>query len=501
MTMSLKMNRVLAVTAASSMAAALSSPADAEAASRPNILLILTDDLGYGDVSCFRGNAPWITYKPAPKDVAPIQTPCLDRLAQTGMMLTSFYANSSLCSPTRAAIMTGRYNHRTGIVNVLGQLGTAMKQIATPGETPFTGLSAQEITIARILKTGGYRTGAFGKWHLGPLETHHPMDYGFDTYVGAEAWGGDNFSMKTAKGTSYFYRDRKPVDAPGYWYTDVLADEAVAFMKQPGAQPFFAYLALTAPHLPYIGPNDREIANAWDEVGDKGPRQDLYQAYKEVVEAMDAAIGRIYEELVKAGLDQNTLIVFTSDNGPVDYGSCSPYRGRKTFLYEGGPRVPFIASWAGRIPAQSTSAEPAITMDLLPTFARLAGCPVPNDRKIDGVDLTALLTEKKEPGPRMLFWEMPIGVEMSKFDNRRWAVRDGKWKLLQERAGKALELYDLESDRTESKNVAAQHPEVVQRLENAFRVWKKDVYADCPYDTDDIMMRLRAKGIIKTDAL
>ena len=465
-----------------------------QAAEKPNILLIVADDLGYGDVSCFRGDVPWVTYKPAPKEVAPIHTPCLDRLAETGVMLTSFYANCSVCSPTRASIMTGRYNHRTGVVNVIGQLGAAMKQIAQPGEQPFLALPLGEITLAEILRDGGYRTAAFGKWHLG----RHPMDQGFGQYVGADDGAGDNFSMKTAAGVSYFHRNRMRVESPGYWYTDVLADEAIRFMKQSdGEKPFFAYLAFTAPHLPYIGPNDEEIANAWNEKGRFGPRQDLYQAYKEIVEGLDAAIGRVHDALVEGGLDQNTLIVFISDNGHVDYGSCSPYRGRKTHLYEGGPRVPFIASWPGYIPEKTISDEPAATMDLLPTFVSMAGCLLPADRKIDGVDLTNLLTENTALQSRRLFWEKPVGVEMSKFNNRRWAVRNGKWKLQQECTGKAPELYDLESDPGELKNIAAQYPEVVQDLETSFNIWKKEVYADCPYDLDEIIQRLKVRGIIK----
>ncbi len=462
------------------------------AAPRPNILLIVADDLGYGDVASFRGAAPWITPEPPPTGFSPPRTPRVDQLARSGRKLTSFYANCSVCSPTRAALLTGRYQHRTGVVNVLGQFESAMRAIARPGEVPFAGLPLSEITVAELLRTGGYRTGAFGKWHLGAMNTHHPMDQGFDEYVGAASGGGDNFSMKTAAGASYFYRGRTTTDAPG----DVLADEAIQFKRRPAPKPFFAYLAFTAPHVPYIGPKDRKLANAWDEKNVTGPRTDLHQAYKDVIEGLDAAIGRIDDALTESHLAESTLVVFLSDNGPVDYGSCAPLRGRKTWLYEGGPRVPMIARWPGKIPAGSVTDAPAMTMDLLPTFAALAGCTVPTDRKIDGVDLTRLLLAGEPPAPRLLFWEKPTGVGMAHFDNRRWAVRDGAWKLQQERNGKALELYDLVTDPTEARNVAAQNPDTVARLEAAFRTWRQDVYSECPYDLASVIARLKAKGII-----
>lgn len=468
------------------LSATLHAAPKAHTASPPNILLILADDLGYGDVACFRGDAPWTTCKPAPPEVKAPRTPNLDHLAAQGRMLTSFYDNCSVSSPSRAAIMTGRYNHRSGIVNVMGQLSSAMRQI---GE-PFSGLQKSEITIAKLLKPYGYRTACFGKWHLGDADEHHPLDFGFDQYVGADG-GGNNFSMKKSNGKSYFYRNRDAVAAPGYWYTDVLIDETISYITQSAKKPFFTYLALTAPHLPYIGPNDKELANAWDGKGGYGPRKDLYQAYVDVVEGMDASLGRLFKTLEKSGLADNTLVIFTSDNGPVDYGSCAPLRGRKTQLYEGGPRVPFIACWPGHIPSGSSAECPAMGMDLLPTFAALAGAPLPTDRKIDGVNLSTLLTAGTALSPRLLFWEKPTGIEMSKFDNRRWAVRDGKWKIQQEYTGKAIELYDLDADPKESNNVATLHPEIVQRLEQAFRAWRTDVYSDCPYNIDQVIERMK----------
>lgn len=478
-----------------------------EAYQRPNILLILVDDLGYGDVGAFRGDAPWTNLAPVPDGVSPPETPQLDRLTRSGMKLTDFHANSSLCSPTRAALLTGRYQQRTGVISVLGQLGTAFRMTAEPGETPFTGLPREEVTIANVLKDSGYRTAMFGKWHLGgtqnDFEDKHPLDYGFEYYAGSPNWAGNNFSMHDGT-RSYFFRNRDRVDAPGHWYTDALADEAINYMTKDGDnQPFFVYLSFTAPHLPLIGPNDREIANAWDHSGRIGPRDgDPHQAYKEIVEGLDAAVGRIWDQLKDVGIADNTLIIFASDNGPVDYGSAEPLRGRKTWLYEGGTRSPTFVVWKSRIIPGSQSSVPGMTMDLLPTFATLAGAELPNDRVIDGIDLSPIwLGEAICLKERLLFWEMPIGVHIRSFTNRRWAVRDGDWKLIKERDGRPLELYNLSGDLREKHNVAKIYPSVVERLEKAFQQWREDVYADMPYDENQFIERLKQRGLMEHEGL
>lgn len=482
--------------------AALSAAADP----RPNFLLILVDDMGYGDMEIFRGDQPWTNIAPVPDDVRPPRTPNLDRMAASGMMLTDFYANSSLCSPTRAALMTGRYQQRSGVVSVLGQLGTAFRMTAEPGEKPFTGLQRDETTIAQVLHDAGYRTGMFGKWHLGgqqsDFEDKHPLDYGFDHYVGSPSWAGNNFSMRDESG-SYFFRNRDRVDAPGYWYTDVLADEAAEYMIADGDErPFFVYLSFTAPHLPLIGPGDKEIANKWDHKGRMGPREDPHRAYKEIIEGLDAAIGRLWEQLEESGIADNILVIFASDNGPVDYGSAEPLRGRKTWLYEGGTRSPTFVLWPNAIAPGTRSAEPSMTIDVLPTFARLAGADLPSGLHIDGVDLTPLLLgETRCLEPRLLFWEMPVGVHIRNFTNRRWAVRDGAWKLIQERSGKPLELYNLEGDLQELRDVAEIYPEIVQRLKAEFQSWRREVYADSPYDEAEFVRRIEAHGLLEFEGL
>jgi arylsulfatase A-like enzyme/lysophospholipase L1-like esterase len=468
---------------------------------RPNILLVVADDLGYGDVNYFQGNTPWKPQTQPPAGATPIQTPRLDALAQRGMMFTDFHSNDSVCSPTRAAIMTGRYNHRAGICNVLGQLGNAIKKVNKPGEEPFLGLRPEETTIAEVLKAGGYRTGMFGKWHLGPMDTHHPMDQGFDTFVGTGGNAGDNFSMKWGSGTSgdsYFYRGRDAVDAPGYWHTNVIADEAIKFITDKSDRPFFAYVPFTAPHNPYIGPDDKELANAWDgnEAYGPGPREDKHEAYKEVVEGLDSAIGRILDALDKHGLAENTVVIFTSDNGPVGYGSTGPYRGGKSNLYEGGTRVPTIVCWPGKIPAGSKSDQLGMTMDIFPTLAAIGKCEIPDALKIDGVDLTPLLTQGKTLKARMLYWEKPVRVFMEHFRDRRWAVRDGYWSLVKNSPSEPPELYDLETDPGQSHDLADRYPDRVVQMRKAFEGWKKDVYSDSPWDIDEYMLRFDQAGIL-----
>lgn len=472
---------------------------------RPDILLILVDDMGRGDMGVFRGDAPWTNIAPVPDDVGPPRTPHLDRLAREGMLLPEFYANSALCSPTRAALMTGRYQQRTGVVSVLGQLGGAMRRTAEPGERPFSGLTRDEVTLPMILREAGYRTAMFGKWHLGGSQNdfgdYHPLDYGFEKYVGSPSWAGNNFSMRH-EGKSYFFRDRDRVDAPGNWYTDVLADEAAAYLvDRSDGRPAFVYIGFTAPHVPLIGPGDRELANAWDHGDRMGPREDLHRVYVEIIEGLDAAIGRLWESLEAAGLADNTLLVFGSDNGPIDYGSAEPLRGRKTWLYEGGTRSPTFVIWPNRIQAGSRSDVPSMTMDLLPTFATLAGAEVP-DRVIDGIDLSPiLLGQTRHFDRRLLFWEQPIGVHIRHFTNRRWAVRDGDWKLLRERAGRPLELYHLEADPREMTNLAALFPQIVERLEAAYKSWRKEVWADAPYCEETFIQRLETSGLLQFEGL
>jgi len=492
---------ILIVVAIGSVSFALANEPPNKQSRRPNIVLIVADDLGYGDIACFRGNARWKTVKPAPESVQPAETPHIDRLAAGGLMMTDFHSNDSVCSPTRAAIMTGRYQHRSGVINVLGQFTQATKKLTPPGEEPFVGLRLSETTMAEVLRNCGYRTACIGKWHLGPLESHQPMDQGFDHFFGTSGGADDNFSMVDTRGRTILWRDREAVPASGEYFTDAIASEAIEFMCREDDKPFFVYLSFTAPHLPYFGPNDRKLGEQWNnntQLPAEGPSEHSHEAYQEIIAALDAAVGRIVTALQKAGLADNTLIVFTSDNGPVDCGSAVPYRGRKTNLYEGGTRVPTIAYWPGHIAEGGRNSTTAISMDLLPTFAAIAGCDVPAKLKLDGVDLAPLWLRGESPAPRQLFWERGTGVHMHNFDRRIFAVRDGNWKLVQGKSDGPLELYDLQIDPRETHDVAAENPQIVARLKKAFDDWKAGVYHDSPVNVDDLIERLKDDGTIKS---
>ena len=478
--------------------------AGAGEAPRPNIVLMVADDLGYGDVGVFRGSDLWDTVKPGPPRNGPPETPALDGLAAEGMMLTDFHSNDSVCSPTRAAILTGRYNHRTGIVNVLGQLGDAIKKVTPAGEEPFAGLEESEVTVAELFKAAGYRTGIFGKWHLGPLETHHPLDQGFDVFAGTSGNAGDNFAMKYGPGTdgtSYYFRGRERADAPGLWFNDVVADDAGAFMAEAAeaGEPFFAYVPFPAPHRPLIGRGDEELAVNWEgtETHGAGPRDDKHVAYVEVVEGLDGSVERLLAALDATGQADNTLVVFTSDNGPIDFGSTQPYRGRKSNLLEGGTRVPTIVRWPGRVEPGTRSDQLAMTADLLPTLASAAGVPTDDAPPLDGADLVPQLTGEAEAEDRRLFWEKPRGVHMNKFDRKTWVVRDGDLALVSLQGDKAPALYDPAADPLQKKDIAKQHAAKVDELTAAIKDWRADVYADSPWDVEAYTQRFIEAGIIE----
>jgi arylsulfatase A len=461
----------------------------------PNFLLIVVDDLGFGDIVALRGDRPWTNAVPVPEGVSPPRTPHLDALAASGRVLTDFYSNASLCSPTRAALLTARYQQRSGVSSVLGQLGRALDRVGK-GDV-FDGWAAREVVLVQHLRESGYRTAMFGKVHL----PGHPLDMGFDTYVGSHSGAGDNFAMVDARGNSTFFRNRTRVSAPGYWYTDVLADEAIEYIRQPDDRqsPFFVYLAFTAPHTPLFGPNDKELSDTWDRVDTigYGPREDHHQAYVDVVEGLDAAIGRIVAALAQDGLLEETLIFFTSDNGPIDVGSPEPFIGRKSRVDEGGIRVPTIVSWKDRIEEGTRSAFPALTMDIIPTFYALAQIDLPQDRAIDGINISEafFLSDADTTFPdRLLFWEQPRGVHIASYADKLFAVRKQNWKLRYS-TDRQLKLFDLFNDPREENDVLADYPELAQQLNNAYQSWREQVIADAPFDEKEFIKLLETHGL------
>ncbi len=440
------------------------------AAERPNVVLFFVDDLGYADVGCF--------------GAAKHKTPNLDRMAAEGLRLTDFYVAQAVCSASRAALMTGCYPNRVGMQGALNHTSKA-------------GLHPDEFLMPEMFKQNGYATAIYGKWHLGTTALFHPMRHGFDDYLGLP-YSNDNSKYHPSLAPEmpplplYDGLEVAELDPDQSLFTQRFTERAVAFIERHKDTPFFLYIPHVMPHVPVF-------ASAAFE-GKSGAGR-----YGDVVEELDWSMGVLLDTLKRLGLDEKTLVIFMSDNGPfLSYGEhagrAAPLREGKLTSYEGGVRVPFIARWPGRIPAGAVSAEPVMTIDLLPSFARLLDVLLPAERVIDGRDaLSVLLGEAgaRSPHEALFFW---AGDELQ-------AVRSGKWKLhfahpyitvdgepgrggkpsnwenmkpksitqsgiagIASRHGYRVEqqelaLYDLETDPGESRNLAADNADVVARLE------------------------------------
>lgn len=423
---------------------------ESEVTENPNIIVIFCDDLGWGDLGCF-GNPT-------------IRTPNLDRMAQEGQKWTQFYVAAPLCTPSRAALMTGRYPIRNGM--------TSAKGVLFPNSGG--GLPAKEITLAEMLKQLGYSTGIVGKWHLGHLPEYLPTQQGFDRYFGIpysndmDKIAGPGYLGEVRKDANYYpsiehynvplMRNSEIIERPAdqNTLTQKYTDEAVRFIREKQKQPFFLYLPHTMPHIPLF---------ASEKYRGKSKRG----LYGDVVEELDGSVGRIFDTLRELKLDKKTLVVFSSDNGPwlsfeTHGGSAGPLRAGKGTTFEGGQRVPTIFWWPGRV-QPGTIHELGSTLDLMATVAAITGGKLPKDRTLDSYDLSdALLRGGKSPREEMFFWT----------NAQLHAVRMGPWKLHikareQVNYGKeaeltAPELYHLERDISEKFNVADKHPDVVESL-------------------------------------
>jgi arylsulfatase A len=420
-----------------------------QSARLPNIIVVFADDLGYADLGAFG----------APAEVRGYQTPHLDRLAKEGVRMTDFYVPQAVCSASRAALLTGCYSNR---VSILGALFPNAKN----------GINADEMLMSEMLKKKGYATAAIGKWHLGDAPQFLPTNNGFDEYLGVP-YSNDMWPQNPDKGNLEYPElplidgtkviERNPDQSQ---LTTRYTERAVSFIERKKDQPFFVYLAHSMPHVPLF-------------VSDKFKGKTKRGLYGDVISELDWSVGQLIATLKKHRLDKNTLVIFTSDNGPWalygDHGgSAGKLRGYKATEFEGGVREPFIAWWPGQIPAGKTLTMPAMTIDLLPTLAEITGTPLPQ-LPIDGVSIWPQLRGRAKNDPHealYFYWARELH-----------AVRSGKWKLHFPhpyvehtpmdggRRGKQvtkqieLSLYDLEQDVSESNNVAAQQPEVVQRLQ------------------------------------
>jgi len=410
--------------------ACYSLAARAAASDRPNVVVIVSDDHGYADLSCYDH----------PKEIS---TPNIDRIARSGVRFTQGYVSAYVCAPTRAALMTGRYQQRFGFY-------TASDSRA--------GLPLTEITMADILRQHGYATGAFGKWHLGLEMPYHPVNRGFQEFYGFLGHGAHDYFDLKPQSEDYrsIWRKDKVIEDTGY-LTDNLGREAVNFVRKHEKRPFFLYLAFNAVHTPLQAP--QETIRKYDT----GRRnRDIYLA---MLHHQDRAVGMLLDELEKSGLARNTLVFFLSDNGGArnnasDNGVLRDY---KHSVYEGGIRVPFMVSWPARLASNTVFHEPVICMDILPTVAAAVGAKLPADRTYDGKNLLPYLTgEAAGPVHEWLFWDGGEGKR---------AVRHGRWKLV-DNNGK-IELFDLEADVGEKNDLSGRRPEMVQRLRAALEEWCK----------------------------
>ncbi len=464
---------------------------------KPNVVLILCDDMGYGDLGCYGSKA--------------IETPNIDKLAREGVRFTDFYSCNALCSPSRAGLLTGRYPHRTGVTfpiwpkddnplrsasRVFGTMMAKLGALDLPfGKSLNDGLPLSEITIAEALKLVGYKTGAIGKWHLGDFTKqpeYHPFKHGFDFFTG---FNGSNDDWPTA-----FWRNDKEITADIQLdqekYTGLFTEEALKFINENKNEPFFLYLAHKDPHQPCI-PSKRFRNSS------KGGR------HGDVIQEVDWSVGEVMKALKENGLDNRTLVLFASDNGPWFNGSPGGNRGRKGQSYEGGFNVPMIARYPGKIPAGSVCREPSMNIDFFPTCLGLAGLNLPKDRIIDGKNIFGLMSgrEKKSPHEALFFfhendlegvraghWKYfrymnhyvhPIVIDNPKrtfsgLVTKKAQIYTGKDSSGKEKTipvmGSWPMLYNLKTDKGENYNVIDTYPETGKKMLQIMTDWEKKFY-------------------------
>lgn len=430
--------------------------------SKPNIIMIVIDDLGWSDV----GYNQTTDY---------FETPNIDALAQQGLRFDQAYAGAANCAPSRAVLMSGQYGPRHGVYTVSpSDRGNAKTRKLIPIKNK-RGISTDVITIGESLKTAGYTTGTFGKWHLGA----DPDKQGFDVNV-----GGSHQGMTF----HYFSPYQLPniEDGPkGEYLTERLTTEVIDWVKSSKDQPFFAYVPYYTVHTPYQAVVDK--VNKYHEKGIKSKREATYAA---MVEHMDDNVGRIFDMLDSEGLAENTVVIFTSDNGGYRMSSFpTPLRGGKGSYYDGGLRVPLIVRWPEKV-KPGLDHTPVINADFYPTLVNLANADQPN-QVLDGVDLTAHLLGQQDIAERDLFWHFPVYLQAHHaptdqgqdplFRTRPGsAMRSGDWKLIQYFENNEFELYNLANDLAEQNNLAAQQPQKVAQLKAKLQAWQQQIGADIP---------------------
>jgi arylsulfatase A-like enzyme len=433
--------RALVLAIAASLAASASVRTQTPAL--PNVVLILTDDLGYGDLGSY--------------GVKDAKTPNLDRLAREGVRFTDFYANAANCSPTRTALITGRYQQRVGIEMPLGTYEGDRNR----------GLMPTETSLPRLLKSAGYATGLFGKWHLGWKPEFQPNRHGFDQF-----WGFLSGSHDYYADAGDLYENDRPARQTGY-LTDEITARATDFISKNARGPFFVEVAYNAVHWPFQPPDLPAGKRARPDVLHDGTRAD----YVAMLERADRGIGQILTTIDRLGLTTRTLVIFTNDNGGEWLSRNAPFFNRKSTLWEGGLRVPAIFRWPGHLAAGAASRQVGITMDLYATIVSLAGVKPPASSRPEGLDLVPLLMERRLV-ERTLFWRIQNAARDQK------AVRRGRWKYMRDGAGTVDGvhefLFDLERDPGERQDESVTHVPMLVEFRRLLAAWEADVGKPAP---------------------
>ena len=437
----------LGTAVATATIAGASRSASSAAAKRPNVLFILADDLGYGDLSCY-GRPDY-------------KTPVLDAFAKQGIKFTDNYAAAPVCTPTRCAYITGRYPQR---------LAVGLEEPLTPSSPQDVGLPPNHPTVASLVKANGYETALVGKWHLGWKPEFGPNRHGFDEFFGILSGGSDYFTHRASGGRGAgpggvpdLWENLAPIERVGY-LTDLLSDKAVEIIGRPRSKPLFLSLQYNAPHAPWEGPEDAAVDHT--EHG-PGPMVEGGSAkiYGSMMRSMDAGIGRVLKALEHAKADRDTLVIFTSDNGGERYSYNWPFSFQKMYLFEGGTRVPAIVRWTGKIPAGQVTAQAAITMDWTATILAVTGTAPDAAYPLDGEDLLPVCMGARAVHDRAFFWRI------TGFD----AARVGRWKYLKDEEGEHL--FDLSTDPGEKADRRRKEPAIFERVKQQYLAWNAQMLA------------------------
>jgi arylsulfatase A-like enzyme len=411
------------------------------AQTRPDIIYIMADDLGYADLSCY-----------GRKDY---QTPNLDKLASQGVKFMNAYAAAPVCTPTRAAFITSRYPARIKV--------GLYEPLADGHKDSLVGLSPEYPSVAHLLKNAGYETYLVGKWHLGYLPQFSPVQNGFDYFYGFHAGAIDYISH-----SNDLYENELPVHKDGY-LTDIWAEKAIEILGKQHSKPFFLAVMFSAPHWPWQGPGDKPYPDTirWTSGGSP-------VVYAAMMKSLDDAIGRIMKAIDDMKPANNTVIIFTSDNGGERFSDNGIYKGGKMSLWEGGIREPAFVRWTGKIKENSVTNQVTTTMDWTATILSLTGAKPDPKFPLDGIDIMPIIMGKKKEMDRTLYWRI--------FQRKQHkAMRDGKWKYLQDEKGNEY-LFDLLNDPSEQNNLKDQQQAIFEKLKKKYRQWKKTVLQPIPLD-------------------